>query len=74
MKQLVLAAACVAGFAAPAFAEGCGNVTNTHMNWASANVVISVAKFLMEQGYGCTVTTVPSSTPMALPSTECRPI
>lgn len=68
MKQLVLTSVCALGFVAPAMAEGCGDVTITQMDWASANVVTSVSKFLMEQGYGCTVTTVPSSTPTALTS------
>ena len=66
MKQILLASTCMLGLAAPAFAQSCGDVTITQMDWASANVVTSVAKFLMEQGYGCTVTTVPSSTPTAL--------
>jgi glycine betaine/proline transport system substrate-binding protein len=38
------------------------------MNWASSAVVTAVSKFIMEQGYGCTVTTVPSSTVPALAS------
>lgn len=40
----------------------CGEVSITEMNWGSAAVVTSVSKFLMEQGYGCRVTVVPSST------------
>lgn len=68
MKQLLAATVCALGFAAPAWAEGCGEVTITQMDWASANVVTSVSKFLMEQGYGCEVTAVPSSTPTALTS------
>ena len=40
----------------------CGKVSITEMNWASASVVTNVAKFLMEQGYGCKVTAVPSDT------------
>ncbi|MCZ4352811.1 ABC transporter substrate-binding protein [Roseovarius aestuarii] len=68
MKRLILTTACVVGFAAPAVADTCGEVTITQMDWASANVVTSVAKFLMEQGYGCDVTAVPSSTPTALTS------
>ncbi len=43
-------------------AQACGDVSITEMNWASAGVVTAVSKFLMEQGYGCTVTVVPSST------------
>ncbi|MFD2740964.1 glycine betaine ABC transporter substrate-binding protein [Sulfitobacter aestuarii] len=68
MKRLILASACSLGFAAPLWAQECGEVTITQMDWASANVVTSVAKFLMEQGYGCDVTAVPSSTPTALTS------
>ena len=66
MKRLILSSVCALGLSAPAWAEGCGEVTITQMDWASANVVTAVSKFLMEQGYGCTVTTVPSSTPTAL--------
>jgi len=40
----------------------CGEVSITEMNWASASVVTSVARFIMEQGYGCEVTAVPSDT------------
>tara|TARA_R110002072_G_scaffold3759_11_gene26855 strand:+ start:2241 stop:3215 length:975 start_codon:yes stop_codon:yes gene_type:complete len=70
MKRLILstmfAAMFVLGFSAPSWAEDCGDVTITQMDWASANVVTAVSKFLMEQGYGCNVTTLPSSTPTAL--------
>ena len=46
----------------------CGDVSITEMNWASSAIVTSVSSFLMEQGYGCTVTKVPSSTTPALVS------
>ena len=46
----------------------CGEVTITEMDWASSAVVTAVSKFLMEQGYGCEVTTVPSSTTPAITS------
>ena len=68
MKRLLLTSAFATCFGASAWAGGCGDVTITQMDWASANVVTSVSKFLMEQGYGCNVTTVPSSTPTALTS------
>ncbi|WP_308917606.1 glycine betaine ABC transporter substrate-binding protein [Jannaschia sp. LMIT008] len=54
-----------------ALADGhssCGEVSITEMNWASSAVVTSVATFLMEQGYGCSVTKVPSSTTPSLVS------
>ncbi|CCM78801.1 ABC transporter substrate-binding protein [Rhizobium mesoamericanum] len=46
----------------------CGTVTITEMNWSSAAVVTAVSSFLMEQGYGCTVKKVPTSTVPALTS------
>jgi glycine betaine/proline transport system substrate-binding protein len=44
-----------------AFAD-CGEVSISEMGWSSGQLVTSVSKFLMEQGYGCTVQTVPTST------------
>lgn len=49
-------------------AHACGEVSITEMNWASAQVVTRVSKFLMEQGYGCKVTVVPSATVTAAKS------
>jgi glycine betaine/proline transport system substrate-binding protein len=46
----------------------CGEVSIAEMNWASAEVVTNVEKFLMEQGYGCTVKVVPSDTVPAVTS------
>ncbi|MBI6630388.1 glycine betaine ABC transporter substrate-binding protein [Pontibaca salina] len=46
----------------------CGEVSITEMNWASAAIVTQLAKFLMEQGYGCTVTVVPSDPTPAMVS------
>ena len=46
----------------------CGEVSITEMNWASNTVVTSVAKFIMEQGYGCDVAVVPSDTVPAVTS------
>lgn len=68
MKKLLLTSLCALGLSSPVLAEDCGEVTITQMDWASASVVTSVSKFLMEQGYGCTVTALPSSTPTALTS------
>lgn len=66
-----LAAAAAGGFAATSAAaqgEACGDVTITEMDWASAAIVTNVAVFLMEQGYGCNVEAVPSSTTPAMVS------
>ncbi|MCW0001897.1 ABC transporter substrate-binding protein [Pararhizobium sp. YC-54] len=65
-KQALWAAA-FCGIGTSAHAE-CGKVTITEMNWASGAITTGVAKFLMEQGYGCTVTVVPSSTIPAVTS------
>jgi glycine betaine/proline transport system substrate-binding protein len=70
MKRIILSAA-LAALAAPTavFAqEQCGEVTITQMNWDSAAVVTAVSTFLMEQGYGCDVTIVPSDTTPAMTS------
>lgn len=65
MRKTILgitsAAAVVALGANVAKAE-CGDVAISEMNWASAAVVTAVSKFLLEQGYGCKVKKVPSST------------
>jgi len=60
----------VSPFIQSAHADGhaCGTVSITEMDWASSQVVTAVAAFLMEQGYGCDVQKVPSSTVPALTS------
>ncbi len=65
--KLALVGAAFSLSAGAATAE-CGAVSITEMNWASGAVVTSISKFLMEQGYGCTVTVVPSSTVPAVAS------
>ena len=76
MKKFLIttafAAASAGAFAGAAAAEShtaaCGDISITEMNWASSAIVTSVATFLMQQGYGCDVTKVPSSTTPALAS------
>ena len=71
MKSLLAAVGIVsAGFLANASSASaaCGTVTITEMNWASSAVITAVSSFLMEQGYGCTVKKVPTSTVPALTS------
>lgn len=52
----------VMALSANAAKADCGDVSISEMNWASAAVVTAVSKFLLEQGYGCKVKKVPSST------------
>lgn len=69
LKALVLSVALTAGMtSANVQAQECGEVSITEMDWASAAVVTSVAKFLMEEGYGCQVSKVPSASTPALAS------
>jgi glycine betaine/proline transport system substrate-binding protein len=71
MKKLSLylaASALAAPMAAHAQSDACGDVSITKMNWASAQVVTSVASFIMEQGYGCNVSVVQSDTVPAITS------
>ncbi|MCP8894719.1 ABC transporter substrate-binding protein [Shinella daejeonensis] len=71
MKSILAAVGMVsAGFLAGTSSANaaCDTVTITEMNWASSAVVTAVSSFLMEQGYGCTVKKVPTSTVPALTS------
>lgn len=49
-------------------ANECDEVSLMQADWGSAQIVTAVAKFLMEEGYGCEVTTVPLSSNPALAS------
>lgn len=53
---------------APGAHAACGNVSITEMNWASSQIITEVSKFLLEQGYGCTVEKVPSATTTSVAS------
>lgn len=67
LKLLAASAAVALGTSGAAMAD-CGDVSITEMDWGSAIIVTQVSKFLLEQGYGCTVTVVPSATTPALAS------
>jgi len=68
MRKLT-SAAMLCALAVPGMAQAeCGEVSITEMNWASNTVVTNVATFIMEQGYGCDVTIVPSDTVPAVTS------
>ena len=49
-------------------AEQCGDVSIAQMNWAAAEVTTNIAKFLLDQGYGCNTTLVKSDTIPAITS------
>ncbi|MFD2738797.1 ABC transporter substrate-binding protein [Sulfitobacter aestuarii] len=70
MKRYVYSAILAAAIApaSASAAEQCGEVSITEMNWASSAIVTAVSSFLMEQGYGCDVTVVPSDTTPAVTS------
>lgn len=46
----------------------CDSLTITEMNWPSSQVVTEVSKFIIENGYGCKVKKIPSSTIPAITS------
>ena len=62
-----LAVVAMMSSATTAYAD-CGEVSITEMNWASSQIITEVSKFLMEQGYGCTVEKVPSATTTSVAS------
>jgi glycine betaine/proline transport system substrate-binding protein len=68
MRKLAIGLAASAFIAPTAANAECGDVSITEMNWASASVVTNVSKFIMEEGYGCNVTVVPSDTVPAVTS------
>lgn len=68
MHKILLSGVFAAAITPAMAAADCGEVSITEMNWASAAVVTQVSKFLMEQGYGCEVTVVPSATVPAITS------
>ena len=66
--KLWLSAAAIAATAPNIATAECGKVSITEMTFSSAIITTEIASFLMEQGYGCTVTRVPSDTIPALTS------
>ncbi|MEH6774418.1 MAG: glycine betaine ABC transporter substrate-binding protein, partial [Cereibacter changlensis] len=68
--QIATAAALAFGMATPAMAQDgqCGDLSIAQMGWASAEIMTEVAKFLLEQGYGCSVDLVKSDTIPAITS------
>ena len=46
----------------------CGSLTMAEMNWASAELMANVDKFIMEKGYGCKVELVPGATTTTFPA------
>ena len=67
IATLVGATALAVPFSAQAQSE-CGEFSIAQMNWAAANVTTEIAKFILENGYGCDVTLVPSDTIPAVTS------
>ncbi|MBP0615658.1 ABC transporter substrate-binding protein [Jiella mangrovi] len=65
MKTLLassLFAATLLGFSSNAQAQDSCDLTISNMNWASAEVMASIDKIILEEGYGCTANLVPGDT------------
>ena len=66
-KLKSVAAALALTSAAGAYAE-CGDVSVGAMGWASGEALAAVTSFILEQGYGCNVTVIPTDTVPAVTS------
>ena len=65
MKTLfasTILAASLLSLASPASAQGQCKLSIANMNWASAEVLASIDKIILEKGYGCDVRLVPGDT------------
>ncbi|MCU4652647.1 glycine/betaine ABC transporter substrate-binding protein [Roseibacterium sp. SDUM158016] len=67
MKALSVCTVLVGLTGTAAFAD-CGEIEITEFDFSSAQVNAEIAKFILEQGYGCDVALVPSSTTSAIAS------
>ncbi|MEN2495241.1 MAG: hypothetical protein TECD_01162 [Hyphomicrobiaceae bacterium hypho_1] len=63
--SVISAIACMSIISSAAYSD-CGEITITEMDWESSQVVTAVTKFIAEQGYGCKVKLIPSSTEAAI--------
>ena len=68
IKNILAASLLATGLGTTAALAECGEVSITEMDWASSAVVTKVASFLMTQGYGCTVSAIPTTTVPAITS------
>jgi glycine betaine/proline transport system substrate-binding protein len=68
MKKLKAIALAVMATGSLAAQADCGEVSLGKMGWASGEALAEIAKFVMEQGYGCSVTLVPTDTVPAVTS------
>ena len=68
MTTLALGTALAVPAAAQDAPGTCGDLSIAQMGWTSAEIITEVAKFLLEQGYGCDVTLVKSDTIPAITS------
>ncbi len=58
MKKILASAAIATigmSFAGSAMAQECGEITMAEFNWASAELLANVDKFILEEGYGCDI-------------------
>ena len=70
IKKLYMALALASApfFASSAAQAECGALTMAEMNWASAELMANVDKFILEKGYGCKVELVPGATTTTFPA------
>ncbi|MGB2062720.1 MAG: glycine betaine ABC transporter substrate-binding protein, partial [Candidatus Puniceispirillales bacterium] len=71
MKKIlmsVMGAAIGVGMMSNVAKADCGEVSIGAMGWASGESITALASFVLEQGYGCTVSVVPTDTVPAVTS------
>ncbi|WP_320178981.1 ABC transporter substrate-binding protein [Roseovarius pacificus] len=68
MKRYLFGTVLALALPTSVLAKDCGEVSIAEMNWASAQIVVAVSKFLLTQGYSCDVAVVPSDTTPAVTS------
>ena len=68
MKRSLYAIALSGALLPMAANADCGEVSIAEMNWTSGGIITGVTAFLLEQGYGCDVTVIPSATTTAITS------
>ena len=67
-KTKLIGSALALSLSGGAYASSCGEVSVGAMGWASGESLASIASFVLEQGYGCEVSVVPTDTVPAVTS------
>lgn len=67
-KTTIIGSALALSLSGGAYADSCGDVSVGAMGWASGESLAAIASFVLEEGYGCEVSIVPTDTVPAVTS------